>query len=264
MLHEVAALGRDLLPQLEEGGELDAREEDRRGRVVRALAERRRRPVPRAARDRLERERAARGAVVREDEDRGRRDRVGQQREERRRVRGGAGRDDEKDVRHRGREQRAGFLERARDEDFGARFLERAPNGLRHFAARAKEEEGPHARDVSAKDGTGAPGGRQAGRYTFSMRIDAALVSKVAALAALELTDAERDALAGQLTRIVEHFEALREVPEALLAKATWPRRATPLRADVARDGSPGPLVEANAPEFAHGHFVVPRVVTRD
>ena len=109
----------------------------------------------------------------------------------------------------------------------------------------------------------GGPGGRQGRRYTFAMRIDPALVSKVAVLAALELSDAERDAMAGQLTRIVEHFEALRELPESLLAgdSAALP---TPLRVDVARDGSPGALVEANAPAFAHGHFVVPRVVTRD
>ena len=53
------------------------------------------------------------------------------------------------------------------------------------------------------------------------------------------------------------------ELPESLLEGdvATHP---TPLREDVARDGSPGPLIEANAPAFQHGHFVVPRVVTRD
>lgn len=97
----------------------------------------------------------------------------------------------------------------------------------------------------------------------MQVRIDPALVSRVASLAAMELTDAERDALAGQLTRIVEHFEALRAVPEELLA-AEAPAPSTALRADVSRDGSPGALVESNAPEFAHGHFVVPRVVSRD
>lgn len=95
------------------------------------------------------------------------------------------------------------------------------------------------------------------------MRIDPALVSKVAALAALELSDAERVAMAGQLTRIVEHFEALRELPESLLESEAV-AHATPLREDVARNGSPGALIEANAPAFQHGHFVVPRVVTRD
>ena len=95
------------------------------------------------------------------------------------------------------------------------------------------------------------------------MKIDAALVSRVASLAALELTDAERDSLAGQLTRIVEHFETLRAVPEELL-EAEPPSPPSPLRADEARNGSPGALVGTNAPEFAHGHFVVPRAVSRD
>jgi aspartyl/glutamyl-tRNA(Asn/Gln) amidotransferase C subunit len=95
------------------------------------------------------------------------------------------------------------------------------------------------------------------------VKIDPALVSRVASLAALETTDAGREALASQLTRIVEHFEALRAVPDDLLADAA-PAPASPLRPDEARDGSPGALVESNAPEFAHGHFVVPRAVSRD
>ena len=95
------------------------------------------------------------------------------------------------------------------------------------------------------------------------MKIDAALVSKVATLASLELTDAERSEMAEQLTRIVDHFEALREIPDELLAGEETPR-AMPLRADAVDACLPVSVVEANAPEFSHGHFVVPRVVTRD
>ena len=95
------------------------------------------------------------------------------------------------------------------------------------------------------------------------MKIDAALVSMVATLASLELTDAERSEMAEQLTRIVDHFEALREIPDELLAGEETPR-AMPLRADAVEACLPAALVEANAPEFSHGHFVVPRVVTRD
>lgn len=95
------------------------------------------------------------------------------------------------------------------------------------------------------------------------MKIDPALVSKVAALASLELTDAERSAMAEQLTRIVDHFEALREIPDELLEGEEMPR-AMPLRADAVDACLSIAVVEANAPEFAHGHFVVPRVVTRD
>ena len=95
------------------------------------------------------------------------------------------------------------------------------------------------------------------------MKIDRDLVAKVARLAALRLSPAEEAELSGQLTRIVEHFEALREVPDALLSDAA-DAPPTPLRMDEARGGSPGPLVETNAPQVAHGHFVVPRVVSRD
>jgi aspartyl-tRNA(Asn)/glutamyl-tRNA(Gln) amidotransferase subunit C len=95
------------------------------------------------------------------------------------------------------------------------------------------------------------------------MKIDEMLVARVAKLAALELSPAETQAMAEQLTRIVEHFEALRAIPEELLPPS---REAAPmpLRADEPVDCFPGPLVERNAPEAAHGHFVVPRVVSRE
>jgi aspartyl/glutamyl-tRNA(Asn/Gln) amidotransferase C subunit len=95
------------------------------------------------------------------------------------------------------------------------------------------------------------------------VKIDRGLVGKVARLASMELTDPEAAELSGQLTRIVEHFEALREVPESLLSGVP-DALPTPLRSDGVRDGSPGTLIEKNAPEFSHGHFVVPRVVSRD
>jgi aspartyl/glutamyl-tRNA(Asn/Gln) amidotransferase C subunit len=95
------------------------------------------------------------------------------------------------------------------------------------------------------------------------MKIDRDLVARVARLAALRLSPAEEAELSGQLTRIVEHFEALRDVPEALLPEAA-DGPATPLRGDEVAGTPPGPVFEANAPETAHGHFVVPRVVSRD
>jgi aspartyl-tRNA(Asn)/glutamyl-tRNA(Gln) amidotransferase subunit C len=94
------------------------------------------------------------------------------------------------------------------------------------------------------------------------VRIDPALVTHVAKLAALELTPEEKDAMAGQLTRIVEHFETLRAIPEELLAESGAPP-ATPLRDDLPRPEAPLDFVAANAPEMSHGHFVVPRVVSR-
>lgn len=95
------------------------------------------------------------------------------------------------------------------------------------------------------------------------MKIDAALVSHVAKLAALELAPEEREALAGQLTRIVEHFESLRSLPDDLLG-AEEEAGETPLRDDEPVGGLPPEVVERNAPECSHGHFVVPRVVSRN
>jgi len=105
------------------------------------------------------------------------------------------------------------------------------------------------------------PEGR--GRYNSAMKIDEELVARVARLAALELTPSETASMAAQLTRIVEHFEELRALPEELLPPAP-PAPPMPLRADEPVDRYPGPLVMRNAPESAHGHFVVPRVVTRE
>lgn len=94
------------------------------------------------------------------------------------------------------------------------------------------------------------------------MKIDSALVARVAKLASLEPTPEQSEALAGQLTRIVEHFEALRSIPEELLLETADPDE-TPLRADVLGPTLPASIVAGNAPGFAHGHFVVPRIVNR-
>jgi aspartyl/glutamyl-tRNA(Asn/Gln) amidotransferase C subunit len=95
------------------------------------------------------------------------------------------------------------------------------------------------------------------------VKIDAALVSKVARLASIQVTPEETEELAGQLTRIVDHFEELRSIPEAALADVPDPS-AMPLRLDRAGAGRDLEFAEKNAPEFAHGHFVVPRVVSRN
>ncbi|MEO6324901.1 MAG: Asp-tRNA(Asn)/Glu-tRNA(Gln) amidotransferase subunit GatC [Thermoanaerobaculia bacterium] len=94
------------------------------------------------------------------------------------------------------------------------------------------------------------------------MKIDSELVARVAKLASLEPTPAEAEALAGQLTRIVEHFEALRSIPDGLLVDTADPE-PSPLRADLAGPTLPEAIVSANAPEFSHGHFLVPRIVNR-
>ena len=96
------------------------------------------------------------------------------------------------------------------------------------------------------------------------MKIDRELVRSVARLAALDLADGEDARLAEELTRVVDHFETLRRVPDALLPPLPVPP-PTPLREDRPGGGAgERPFVAANAPEASHGHFVVPRVVSRN
>ncbi len=93
------------------------------------------------------------------------------------------------------------------------------------------------------------------------MKIDAELVLRTARLASLELAPGEAEEVAEQLTRLVTHFEELRSIPESEFAPGGEPP-ATPLREDVPEPWG-APIAERNAPEFSHGHFVVPRVVHR-
>jgi aspartyl/glutamyl-tRNA(Asn/Gln) amidotransferase C subunit len=96
------------------------------------------------------------------------------------------------------------------------------------------------------------------------VRIDSELVRSVARLAALDLVDGEDARLADELTRIVEHFEVLRAVPDDVLPPLPQ-SPPTPLREDLAPPGPVDrPFVAGNAPETLHGHFVVPRVVSRN
>jgi len=96
------------------------------------------------------------------------------------------------------------------------------------------------------------------------VRIDGGLVRRMARLAAMDVTDGEAARLAEELSRVLDHFDAIRAVPDDLLPPVPDAPPA-PLRDDVPSSG-PGEraYVAANAPERARGHFVVPRVVSRN
>lgn len=92
------------------------------------------------------------------------------------------------------------------------------------------------------------------------MSISLEEVRRVAALAHLELSDVEAATMQRELSKILDYIDQLNEVdlrPEETAEATTH----LELRDDVAGASLPVDQVAANAPSFAHGHFVVPRVV---
>ena len=71
------------------------------------------------------------------------------------------------------------------------------------------------------------------------MKVDRELVRRVARLAALDLAEGEDVRLAADLTLIVEHFEALKSVPEELLPEVPAPVPAPAPDADDGDDDGP-------------------------
>ena len=94
------------------------------------------------------------------------------------------------------------------------------------------------------------------------MSIDKATVAKIARLARLHVADADREALAGELSNIIGWVEQLGEVntddvaPMTSVVEVTLPRRD-----DVVNDGGCRDKIIANAPARDGGFFVVPRVI---
>ena len=94
------------------------------------------------------------------------------------------------------------------------------------------------------------------------MAIDVATVAKVARLSRIAQPPEALPALAEQLNGILQWIEQLAEVDtdgvEPLTSVAA---QGLPLRDDVVTDGGDAAKVLANAPNAAHGFFVVPKVV---
>ena len=89
--------------------------------------------------------------------------------------------------------------------------------------------------------------------------VDPEVVRKIAALARLALPDSELSVWTQQLGRIVSYIDQLKELPEESAVAAAPP--ATPLRADVPRDGLGLQALKQNALELLHDYVGVPRVV---
>jgi aspartyl-tRNA(Asn)/glutamyl-tRNA(Gln) amidotransferase subunit C len=94
------------------------------------------------------------------------------------------------------------------------------------------------------------------------MSVDRDSVEYVARLAKLELGDAERDAMAEQLARIVEFVAQLDEVDITDVPPTKHViGRENVERADEPTAGLPRAEALAAAPDADEGHFVVPKVL---
>jgi aspartyl-tRNA(Asn)/glutamyl-tRNA(Gln) amidotransferase subunit C len=94
------------------------------------------------------------------------------------------------------------------------------------------------------------------------MPLDKATVARIATLARIKLPEAEREALAGELSQILTWIEQLNEVDVAGVAPmAGVAAMILPMRADGVTDGGDRDGVLRNAPQAARGFFAVPKVV---
>ena len=94
------------------------------------------------------------------------------------------------------------------------------------------------------------------------MSVDHATVKKIASLARLAISDAEVEALAPELNKILGFVEQLGEVNVSGVEPMTAviPNKLR-LREDVVTDGNVRQKVLANAPQAEHGFFAVPKVI---
>jgi aspartyl-tRNA(Asn)/glutamyl-tRNA(Gln) amidotransferase subunit C len=94
------------------------------------------------------------------------------------------------------------------------------------------------------------------------MAVDRATVAQIAKLARIRVPEDQLDALAGELSNILTWIEQLDELDTEGVAPMTSAVEVIlPRRADAVTDGGYPDKVVANAPEAAHGFFVVPKVV---
>ena len=94
------------------------------------------------------------------------------------------------------------------------------------------------------------------------MSFDTKLVSKIAKLARIEMSDSEKTEMAEKLSSIFKWIEQLQEVNTDHVPQMTSvAAMELPKRKDVVTDGHQRDLVLANAPMADHGCFLVPKVI---
>ena len=94
------------------------------------------------------------------------------------------------------------------------------------------------------------------------MAVDKATVTHIAKLARIRITDAEAEALPGELSNIMSWVEQLAEVDTSDVAPMTSVVAVEPpMRDDVVNDGDCVADILANAPDADDAFFHVPKVV---
>jgi aspartyl-tRNA(Asn)/glutamyl-tRNA(Gln) amidotransferase subunit C len=94
------------------------------------------------------------------------------------------------------------------------------------------------------------------------MALDKATVARIATLARIKVPESDLERLAGERSGILTWIEQLNEVPTDNVAPMTSVAEMTlPMREDVVTDGGAREKILANAPQQAHGFFLVPKVV---
>jgi aspartyl-tRNA(Asn)/glutamyl-tRNA(Gln) amidotransferase subunit C len=95
-----------------------------------------------------------------------------------------------------------------------------------------------------------------------TMRLTSEEVDYIALLARLDLSPAEREREANELSQILDYFEKLKELDtEDVEPTSHVMPVVNVLRSDEARPSLPREVALQNAPEQAAGMFQVPRVV---
>ncbi|MGO9786178.1 MAG: Asp-tRNA(Asn)/Glu-tRNA(Gln) amidotransferase subunit GatC [Stellaceae bacterium] len=94
------------------------------------------------------------------------------------------------------------------------------------------------------------------------MALDKATVARIADLARIKLPEAERDAIAVELSKILDWIEQLNQVPtDGVEPMASVAHMQLPMREDKVTDGDCRDKILQNAPQAANGFFAVPKVV---
>jgi aspartyl-tRNA(Asn)/glutamyl-tRNA(Gln) amidotransferase subunit C len=94
------------------------------------------------------------------------------------------------------------------------------------------------------------------------MVLDIQAVAKIARLARIDVSEADKEHYAREISSILAWVEQLSEVPTEGVPMLTSVSNVTlPWREDVVTDGNQGEAVVKNAPQSDYGCFVVPKVM---